>query len=128
MNKVVYVRQVYTFLEWLADIGGLFGALGPICMIFVKICQLQASYQFVMAEMFVDRDGKPPTAPSPKEGAKDIGKVNVKTVARLKRKNDIQWNSFSSILVNLQTRIPHKWLCKCLRPKGRQQLVVQGYK
>ena len=91
MNKVVYVRQVYTFLEWLADIGGLFGALGPICMIFVKIFQLQASYQFVMAEMFVDRDGKPPTTPPPTKpaGRKDIGKVNVKTVARLKRKNNI---------------------------------------
>ena len=37
LNKRVYVRHVYTFLDMIGDLGGLFGALTPLCVIIVSI-------------------------------------------------------------------------------------------
>jgi len=31
-------------------------------------------------------------------------------------------------LVNIQARVPRKCLCKCLRPKGRQNHLIEGYR
>lgn len=40
----------------LGDLGGLFGAMGPFCAILVSIFQYQSSYQFIMADLFLDRN------------------------------------------------------------------------
>lgn len=32
------IRTVYTFLDLLKDVGGLFGALAPLCTLLVTIC------------------------------------------------------------------------------------------
>ena len=56
LNKRVFIRQVYTFLDMIGELGGLFSALTPMCVLLVSIFQYQSSYQFVMADMMVDRD------------------------------------------------------------------------
>ena len=76
LTSRVYVRQVYTFLEFLGELGGLFGALTPLCMMVVTAFQYQSSYQFVMAAMFIDHDGKkeaPATSRSRVEGKESHG-------------------------------------------------------
>ena len=30
-------------------------------------------------------------------------------------------------MMHVYSNIPHKWLCKCLRPKGRQLQVIEKY-
>ena len=32
------------------------------------------------------------------------------------------------MLINIQARVPRKFLCMCLRPKGRQNFLIEGYK
>ena len=50
-NQIFY-RTVYNFFDWLTDIGGLYGAIFAICYGFVKVCQFQGHYMFLMTEMF----------------------------------------------------------------------------
>jgi len=37
LNKRVFIRHVYTFIDMIGDLGGLFGALTPLCVIIVSI-------------------------------------------------------------------------------------------
>ena len=37
LNKRKFYRQVYSFLDMLGDVGGLFGAMCPFCAILVSI-------------------------------------------------------------------------------------------
>ena len=39
LDQRVFIREVFTFLDLLGDLGGLLGALTPICVLFVSICQ-----------------------------------------------------------------------------------------
>ena len=121
LNKRVFIRHVYTFLDMIGDLGGLFGALTPLCVIIVSIFQYQSSYQFVMADMFVDRKDSNPDADPAKTGKNkvidesQVSQMNLSTSGKLKsqksksvtkRKNDIQWNSIKSFMINVQTLIP----------------------
>jgi len=38
LDQRVFIREVFTFLDLLGDLGGLFGALTPICVFFVSVC------------------------------------------------------------------------------------------
>ena len=44
MKKIEYTRSIYGMLDYLADIGGLFAALGPLCKVFITIFQYRGSY------------------------------------------------------------------------------------
>ena len=58
-NQVVMYRTVYNFMNWLTDIGGLYGAIYGICLAVVSISQFQGANMLLMTELF----GKPSTAP-----------------------------------------------------------------
>ena len=51
LSQVEYKRTVYSFLDFLSDIGGLFGTLGPFCGVIVTIFQYRGSYLNLMKEM-----------------------------------------------------------------------------
>ena len=59
LDKNIYIREVYTFLDLMGDLGGLAGALTPIFAGIVKLCQYEGAYQFVMHDMFIDRNNNP---------------------------------------------------------------------
>ena len=48
LSRVEYTRTVYSTLDFLRDIGGLFGALGPLFGIVVTIFQYRGSYLNLM--------------------------------------------------------------------------------
>lgn len=58
LTEMSVIRTVYTYLDLLKDVGGLFGALAPLCTMFVTICQFEGSFQLVMADMLIDRDSQ----------------------------------------------------------------------
>ena len=69
-DQIKYYRRVYSVLDLMSDLGGLYGSLTPVCMTLVYCLQYRSSYQFVMNDMFVDRkddkiygndDGRPTT-------------------------------------------------------------------
>ena len=51
-KKNFYFRTVYGFLDWLRDIGGLYGAIYGICFAIVFTIQFQGQNMFLMTEMF----------------------------------------------------------------------------
>ena len=51
-TQTVFSRQVYGFLDWLRDIGGLYGAIYAICYGLVFIFQFRGQMIFLMTEMF----------------------------------------------------------------------------
>ena len=122
LNKRLFIRKVYTFLDMIGELGGLFSALTPMCVLLVSIFQYQSSYQFVMADMMVDRDTSDADLKGSKSQITDQGNdaPQPKSKLAIKRKNDTQWNALKSFKTNLQTFIPKKWLCKCFWPKGKQ--------
>merc|ERR1712051_168998 len=51
LSQIEYKRTVYSFLDFLSDLGGLFGTLGPFCGIIVTVFQYRGSYLNLMKEM-----------------------------------------------------------------------------
>ena len=56
LTQIKYFRRVYTVFDFLADLGGLFGALTPIFTAIVFCVQYRSSYQFVMADVFLEKE------------------------------------------------------------------------
>ena len=54
-DQIKYYRNVYSFLDLMSDVGGLYGSISPICVTMVFFLQYRSSYQFVMNDMFVER-------------------------------------------------------------------------
>ena len=44
-----YVRTVYSIFDFLADIGGLIGALGPINSVLIMLLQFRSSYFTILS-------------------------------------------------------------------------------
>ena len=53
-TRIEYTRTVYSTLDFLGDIGGLFGALGPMFFIGVKVLQFKGLYMFLMSDMLLN--------------------------------------------------------------------------
>ena len=54
-ERVVIYKTVYSFLDFLGDIGGLAGSLLGISRILVLFFNYQGQYQFVTSQLFTAR-------------------------------------------------------------------------
>ena len=52
-DRKQYYRRVYGGLDYIADLGGLLGAVAAVCRVIMGIFNFYGSYQFVMSELFV---------------------------------------------------------------------------
>ena len=50
-----YFRRVYTTLDLLSDLGGLFASFKLICAAAITAFQFYGSYQFIMNDLFDDK-------------------------------------------------------------------------
>ena len=80
MNRQDYVRKVYSLIDVFADVGGLYGAISPICVIVLLITNFWSSYQFLAGDLFVSGGSKD----SPKSSKHTFHK----TTNNLKRSED----------------------------------------
>ena len=55
----VYNRKVYSVLDLLAELGGLFGTLGALSFMIIFLIQYRGVYQFIMADLFIEKGAKP---------------------------------------------------------------------
>ena len=53
---MLYIRRVYTSLDLLSDLGGLYSSLSLLCLFLVQIFQFRGAYQYVMHDLFTDKD------------------------------------------------------------------------
>ena len=51
LSQIEFKRTVYSTLDFLSDLGGLFGTLGPFCSIIVTIFMYRGSYLRLMKDM-----------------------------------------------------------------------------
>lgn len=82
-DRHVHIRRVQSVLNRLAEIGGLFGALSPICMIIIFIVHYKSQYMFLMKELFVE----PVTTSQNKFDTGSLTKKEREEEARNKMKN-----------------------------------------
>ena len=52
LNQKQYFRRVYSLLDFLSDVGGLYGALSPFCMLLIVMVNFNNSYQYIMGDLF----------------------------------------------------------------------------
>jgi len=43
-DQIKYYRNVYSFLDLMSDVGGLYGSISPICVTMVFFLQYRSSY------------------------------------------------------------------------------------
>jgi len=53
MDRRDYFRNVYSILDYVSDLGGLYGAISPFCVILLGVLNFWSSYQFLMGDLFV---------------------------------------------------------------------------
>ena len=136
LNKNVHFRRVYSGFELLADVGGLFSSIRPVCILLITIINFYSKYQYLMADLFVER-----IRPDFKETESDLNlkqkgkKTKDKSSAFFRRmshhlelRNDVQWNARKSFKLNLQAFLPHKYLSRCCQPNRIQRLKAKGFK
>ena len=51
-NLKTYQRTIYSFLEWLSEIGGLYGALYAIFSVVLKLIQYRAIDYFIVGQLY----------------------------------------------------------------------------
>ena len=56
LSKIIFYRSVYSSLDFISDIGGLFGAVSPLVMGFLTTMNFYASYQGLMNDLFIKSD------------------------------------------------------------------------
>ena len=126
-TNIKYYRQVYSFLDWLGNIGGLYGAVSTIFGSIVFIFQFSGTNMFLMTEMFSSN------ASTTKEMPYDSS-LKQKDARRPKKlrdqnfRNNVQWNCCRVLVSNIQRMCPRKCLCCCLRMKHRDWIFTEGYR
>ena len=53
MDRRNYNRTVYAIFDFASDVGGLYGALSPLCITFLLMINFWSSYQFLMGDLFI---------------------------------------------------------------------------
>ena len=103
-----YYRRVYSFLDFFADIGGLFGSLGPACVGLITAFHFHAPYQILMAHLF--------------KNSGENENVNYKgEPIPLTSHIDVQWHALKSMRHTCQTYVPRKYrMCFCRAHQTRQ--------
>lgn len=89
-----YYRQVYSGLDFTADLGGLFGAVDPICKVLLAVLNYHSLYQFIMGDLFYQRA-------SPDEDEKSKKKKKL-------AKNDVQWHPCNSLRLAMLASIERR--------------------
>ena len=112
LSQIELSRRVYNSLDFLSDIGGLFGTLGPLCGIIVAIFQYRGSYLCLMDDM----------GEAEENYQKSINRKNTPTPTGTKR-----W-CCSVFCINLKMRCPNKLKCKCLKMNQLERIQATHYR
>ena len=90
-----YYRSVYSILDFLSEMGGLFSAFGSLCLLVISSLNFNGSYQYLMRDNFYSR--------------REIGKMGpfaVGATVKVDGRNDTQWSSFKTMMLNMRTFLP----------------------
>ena len=117
VDRRVYFRKVYSTLDFLSDVGGIYSALAPILTFFLIIINFWSSYQFLMGDLFF--------------GGNQESKINFKNRQIGPRgSNNVQWSCCSSLYITSITMCGPKKCCCCrtnrnarLKSKGLRMLL-----
>ena len=98
----MFFRRVYSILDLLAELGGLFGTFNALSYILVFLMQYHGVYQFIMADLFVM-----------KENSVKRSKNEIETDPKV---NDVQFSPCNALRHNCLYKLPSKCACLCKKP------------
>ena len=108
LQKKVYYRSVYGSLDLTSDLGGMFTALHSLFALILIMTTSYSSYQFVMAELFVNRINR-------SIGVDVDSHQEVHYTHRVEMNNNVQWNLCKQLRLTMQYLLPSKCRVCCLR-------------
>lgn len=110
-------------LDFLGDIGGLFGALGPLCASTVTLFQYRGSYMYLASTMLSN-----PERPDDLTSSQITQDVTEKGAGYMSK---IQWSCFNIICFNCKFRPPRaivNKVFKCCKMSSRERIYAAKYK
>ena len=138
-----YVRSAYTILDFLRDIGGLFGAVHGIFSAFVFLLNFESLYQWLTSQLFrVQLKDDYQIGQSNRSDERRNGPVMLEKVASrikdsiskdldknvsIQRFESMNWSIFGSCCLNIKWMLPSKCKCLCLRESTRDRMFKRGF-
>ena len=116
MDRLDYHRKVYSILDFLSELGGLYAAISTLCVISLVVVNFWGSYQFLMGDLFVEGTHDQ-TSPRKKSSEADLPQLKNES-------NNIQQHSGTSFYVSILALLSpgSKSCCFCCRPSRQQRL------
>ena len=126
LKRKFYKRSVYNFIDFLADIGGLFNSFRVLAFVMVSVFQYWGSYQFVMYDLFTNSRQQNQQFQHPLRASLSRNSpwynIDEQSSEKVNRENieinSVQWNVKKVCMLNLTTYIlPKLRSCCCRRIK-----------
>ena len=127
----VYYRSVYTFLDWLRDIGGLYGSISAFCIAIVFIVQFQGQNMYLMAKLYAANTELPQQGGCFGCRSAKTNEISPSSGKSLQDQHKLRWHLGQVFMTNLKrfckdhTKV-QKYCC-CLRSTQRDQVFINGY-
>ena len=122
MDRRDYFRNVYSILDFVSDLGGLYGAISPICVISLVILNFWSGYQFLMSDLFVGG------VSTPRHQKRLSGSQVDKQKEYSQESDNVQCNCCKSLYISMVTMCAKpgsKNYCFC-RPSRAKRLRSKG--
>ena len=118
LDRVYLIRKVPTILDLFSELGGLFTSISRLFLLIISILNYFGSYQFLMAQMFYSKSNI--------GGKDDPFKDNI--MERIDMRNDVQWNSRRTLMLNMKTFLPKSCLCCCCRHDKKSRRKSKAFR
>ena len=123
-TRIEYKRFVYSLIDLLGEIGGLFGAIMPLFTFLVTIFQFRGTFMNLTSAMMP----KPKKIDENKQ-AQTLQKVNTIVNGKQRSTKKRSFNCCSVTFTNIQIWCPRACLqlCRCFRAKQQQRMFIDRY-
>lgn len=142
-DQLTVQRIVYTMLDYLGDIGGLYGTFNGFCIVMNLFLNFNGVYHLLTSSTYqvqskisnlnlqnFNRQSSSGNA-NLSMLMQSIGKKldeQMESSANIQEYKDVQWSFFSSLRLNMMLVMPDKFRCLCCKETTKDRLFKQGYK
>ena len=93
----------------------------------ILILNYYSGYQFLMAQLFFDSIEIPGELFRTKMDYSEKGFSKSQSFRKIEVKNDVQWNSFKSLKLNLHYFLPQWLMCCCCKQRQQDRIRQKSY-
>ena len=140
-DRLLIQRIVYSILDYLGDIGGLFGTFTGLATAFSLILNFHGVYHLLTSLLFkvetpnMNSSQKANTSTNGAEGLKSLfaSKLAAELNSRIDKTTNIQefqrvnQNFFTTLILNFKLIVPKSCRCLCCKESTKDRIFTQGY-